>query len=212
MGLARVQRYLKRQNITLWLSNIPAANKNLVFNALNQEQDTSLYYATADQALEAAENALLHNWNNDTDNTSGLAILLSQAELTAEEVKIVDAHLQLRKFKSGDYITRTGRNENSFYIVDQGQVAIQQIRGDEKIRLRVLKPGMVVGEMAIYSGKARSADAIAEGDTTVFEFTGKQLAQLEKQHSHIALKIHRILANSVAAMLIDEAHLQRVRN
>ena len=176
------------------------------------ESGNPSFYATADQAIEAAENVLIKASKIDIQSDqSGFNSLLLSAGFSDEQITILRDSSVVLETKDGECISKTGNLEKSFYIIDKGTVAIYQTRENEKVRLRVLMPGMIVGEMAMYSGLPRSADIISQGDATVLEINEAAVAHLELNYSDIAFKIHRILGQRLSQMVLDDSILQTVR-
>lgn len=213
MGLARTHRYLDGQGISLYISNVPEISQALLKRACESGTNKAvIYFETADKALEFSENNLLELSSAISNHNNGLLKLLSQAELSKAEIDIILPSFISHQFKDESYVTHTGKMERSCFIFDKGQLAIYQQRDNERIRLSVLKPGMIVGEMALYSGRPRTADIIAVGDTAVYELTNEKFKQLEQKHCDIALKIHRMFGKLLTSMLSSEAQLQKIRH
>ena len=70
------------------------------------------------------------------------------------------------------------------YVIQAGQVDVlkESPDGDERIVLATLRPGDIVGEMALITGEARSASVVAKEDTRVQLITLEQMkSELKKQ-------------------------------
>ena len=189
-------------------------NKNLIEKALSDKSESTkpIFYTTADVAIEAAENALLKGANiNLSLEYSGIDTLLTTAGFNQDQINIIRASSIMHETEDGDSISKTGNFNKSFYIIDEGEIAIYQVRDNKKIRLRVLRSGMVVGEMAIYSQLPRSADIISHGKAKLMEVNEDSLSYLEKNHSKIAFKVHRLLGHRLSQMVLDDSILQTVR-
>jgi CRP-like cAMP-binding protein len=93
-------------------------------------------------------------------------------------------------FKKGDVIFREGDDAHYFYVVCDGVV-------DITLGNRVLKPltkGEIFGEMALIDGSPRSANAIAQTDTTVIPIDEERFLLLVGRLPYFALNVMRILA------------------
>jgi SulP family sulfate permease len=60
---------------------------------------------------------------------------------------------------------------------------------------------MVVGEVAMYTGTARTADVVAETPSVVLRLRRAELERLEAEDPALAAAIHRWLAHTVAVRL-----------
>jgi CRP-like cAMP-binding protein len=84
-----------------------------------------------------------------------------------------------RNLKKHDILFREGENSEAMYIIKSGKIAITKIKGPSEIILAELGPGDMLGEMAFFDNKPRSATAKAISDSVIIELPFKALnAQL----------------------------------
>jgi len=72
-----------------------------------------------------------------------------------------------------------------------------------RMRLRTIRPGVVVGEVAMYSGAPRTADVVAETPSVVLRLGADALARLETSEPALAADVHRWLATTLSERLSD---------
>lgn len=77
--------------------------------------------------------------------------------------------------KKGEYLFREGDASLAMYVIKSGKLGILKSKGNSEITLAELGPGDMVGEMAFFDQKPRSASAKAISDTTVIELPFKAL-------------------------------------
>jgi CRP/FNR family cyclic AMP-dependent transcriptional regulator len=70
-------------------------------------------------------------------------------------------------FASGEVIFGQGDLGDAAYIVEEGEVAIFQVLGDEMYEIGIIHPGEMFGEMSMIDGGRRMATAIACRRTNV---------------------------------------------
>ena len=70
-----------------------------------------------------------------------------------------------------------------------------------RIRLRTLRPGVVAGEIALYTGTPRTADVVAEVDSVVLRCSDERIARIEVDEPDVAAVVHRWLAGILAERL-----------
>jgi class 3 adenylate cyclase len=87
----------------------------------------------------------------------------------------------VKEFSDGDIIFNEKDYGRDMYIIESGKVRIFRIRKNREIILAVLKKGDFFGEMALFSGQARSASAQAEGSCQVRVVSQKDLKALVKE-------------------------------
>lgn len=72
-----------------------------------------------------------------------------------------------RKVNRDTYLFREGDSPDAMYILKSGELAITKTKGTSEIVLATLSPGGMVGEMAIFDMKPRSANVKATKDSEV---------------------------------------------
>lgn len=80
--------------------------------------------------------------------------------------------------KKDDYLFKEGDIPESMYIVRTGQFSIFITEGNLERELSLEGPGNLIGELALFDKKNRSASARATTDSSVVQLP---YAQLEKQ-------------------------------
>lgn len=86
----------------------------------------------------------------------------------------------LKNLKKGDILFKEGDSSEAMYVIKSGKITITKLKGSSEITLAELGPGDMVGEMAFFDQKPRSAGARANTDVAVIELPFKALnAQLQ---------------------------------
>lgn len=80
-----------------------------------------------------------------------------------------------RVLKKGEYLFREGDPSEAMFVIKAGKLAILKSKGNSEVALAEIGPGDMVGEMAFFDNKPRSASAKAATDTTVIELPFKSL-------------------------------------
>lgn len=68
------------------------------------------------------------------------------------------------KIARGEFLYRTGEPSDSLFIIRSGRVALYSVQGLEHIELARFGPGQIIGDLAFFTGSARTADAAALTD------------------------------------------------
>jgi SulP family sulfate permease len=71
------------------------------------------------------------------------------------------------------------------------------------MRLRTVLPGVVVGEIAMYTGVPRTADVVAETPRVVLRLSRASIERMEAAEPELAAALHRWLARTLAERLSD---------
>lgn len=73
----------------------------------------------------------------------------------------------VKKFGKNDILFKEGDASDAMYVIKSGRIAITKAKGSGEIILAELKPGEMLGEMAFFDNKPRSAGAKAISDSEV---------------------------------------------
>jgi eukaryotic-like serine/threonine-protein kinase len=76
---------------------------------------------------------------------------------------------------AGSIIIREGEGGDAAYVILEGRCVAYQIEGGAEVELRVMGPGEVFGETAVFSRKPRSASVKAATDVVLLMVTGEIL-------------------------------------
>jgi CRP/FNR family cyclic AMP-dependent transcriptional regulator len=105
-----------------------------------------------------------------------------------------------RTFQAGEVVFREGDLGRTMFVVRAGQVRItRQVRGGERT-FALLGTGEFFGEMAVLSGRPRTATATAVGALTLLELDEKRFEAMINTQAEIAARILKKLARR-----LDEA-------
>lgn len=80
-----------------------------------------------------------------------------------------------KTLRKNDILFREGDASEAMYVIKSGKIAITKSKGSADIVLAELGPGDMLGEMAFFDSKPRSAGAKAVVDTVVIELPFKAL-------------------------------------
>ena len=88
------------------------------------------------------------------------------------------------------------------YVLAEGRLAVEATTAEgRRLRLRALRPGAVVGEIALYTRVPRTADVVAESRCLVLRCSREQIARMEAEDPDVAARLHRWLAGTLAYRL-----------
>jgi SulP family sulfate permease len=90
------------------------------------------------------------------------------------------------------------------YVLESGRLSVETSTPEgTRLRLRTLRPGVVVGEIAHYTGIPRTADVVAEVPSVVLRIDRESIARLEAEEPELAAALHRWLATTLAERLSE---------
>lgn len=97
---------------------------------------------------------------------------------------------QTKKITKDMYLFREGDHPDAMYIIKSGGFAITKTKGNSEVTLAEIKTGAMVGEMAIFDRKPRSANVKATKDS---EVVALPYDALEKQLDAVPVWIKAIM-------------------
>jgi sulfate permease, SulP family len=114
------------------------------------------------------------------------------------------AHLERVSVPEGTVLLHRDEPPGDIYVLESGRLGVETVTAEgNRIRLRTLRPGVVVGEIALYTGGARTADVMAEAPSVVLRIGRESIERLEAEEPEVAATLHRWLATTLAERLSD---------
>jgi sulfate permease, SulP family len=107
----------------------------------------------------------------------------------------------------GSVVLRQEEPSGDLYVLAEGRLAVGTVTPEgRRVRLRILRPGVVVGELAFYTGAPRTADVVAQTPCVVLRCTREQIARIEADDPVVAIVLHRWFAETLARRLSETMH------
>jgi SulP family sulfate permease len=114
------------------------------------------------------------------------------------------AHLERVSLPQGTVLLHQDDPPGDVYVLESGRLAVETVTPEgTRLRLRTLRPGVVVGEITLYTGIPRTADVVAEIPSVVLRISRGSIERLEAEEPELAAALHRWLAATLAERLTD---------
>ena len=112
--------------------------------------------------------------------------------------------LERQPLAKGEVLIHQGAAPDDLFVLESGRLRIEMVTPDgDRMRLRSVTPGVVVGEVALYLGGVRTADVVAETPSVVLRLGRAAIDRLEAEQPEVAADLHRWLATTLAERLTD---------
>jgi SulP family sulfate permease len=109
--------------------------------------------------------------------------------------------------REGSVVLRQEDPPGDLYVLAEGRLAVETVTPEgRRVRLRLLRPGVVVGEIAFYTGAQRTAYVVAETPCVVLRCSREQIARIEADDPVVAIVLHRWFAETLAGRLSETMH------
>ncbi len=86
------------------------------------------------------------------------------ADVPAQDLVALAAHLEPLRAAAGEVLMRQGEKAFSFSIITAGRVEVRHAGPDGQVVVTELSPGTIIGEIALLRSKPRTATVIAKDD------------------------------------------------
>jgi len=116
----------------------------------------------------------------------------------------LDRYVERQTLPDGTVLIRQGESPDDVFVLESGTLQVEMQTSDgTRMRLRSINPGVVVGEVAMYSGDPRTADVVAEGPSVVLRLDKASIERIEAEDPELAAALHRWLAGVLSERLSD---------
>ena len=152
-----------------------------------------------DRGLQRCEDALL--------SAPGLAAALEEHPAGGAHEGLpphLAAHLERVELSAGEVLIHQDDAPGDVFVLESGRLVVETTTHEgTRLRLRTLRPGVVVGEITLYTGIPRTADVVAETASVVLRISRGSIERLEAEEPEFAAALHRWLATTLAERLSD---------
>ena len=171
-----------------------------------------------DRGLQWSEEGLLGVDGADGTAVEGVPVGKGAVEAGTERVTSPDGsgvalagmpadlgtHLERVTLPEGTVLIRQDEPPDDVFILEAGRLSVEMVTGEgQRLRLRSVNPGVVVGEVSMYTGLPRTADVVAETPSVVLRLSGATIRRMEADEPDLAAAVHRWLARTLSERLTD---------
>jgi SulP family sulfate permease len=201
--LAKLDERLARRGTALLLAGVTPDNRHgraLREQGVQRAADRWWGHPDADRAIEAAEAMLLA--------ANGVSLLGMEvapercglfAGLDRAQCERLRAALQPRQLAAGERLFSQGDAGDALYLLGRGSISV--VDRARAQRFVSFSPGMCFGETAVLDGGGRTADAVADTDSTVYALPAAALAGMLQSDATIAAQVYCNLAQHLSERL-----------
>lgn len=155
------------------------------------------YFDALDRAIETAEDHLIARRGGISARTTALQFL-TQAAARATFL----GYCEQRRVARGEVLCAEGDMSNEVYFLESGGLEVVKLTADRRVlRLAKLDAGSVVGELAFYTGEARTAAIVADVDSTIYVLRREDLGRLRESHPELAAMFEHMVIHKVSHAL-----------
>ncbi len=200
----KIKQLSKREKFILINTNM---KKGLVkqlkhFGYYSDDNAECFTFPDLDRGLEWCEDKILEEHKAvDKVNipiTKQLRTIFKNNKMAAQFIK----YLEKRSYYRGNFIFQQGDSANGLYLIESGEISIMYGDGkDKSVRIRSMRGSGLFGEMGLYSGETRFADAFAEKDSALYYLSRKSFKQIHIENPEIAIDFHQYIIRLLSERL-----------
>jgi SulP family sulfate permease len=154
-------------------------------------------------ALEHIEDLVIEHHANTVNADQNALIDRIEGLLSEEDMERLE-------LATGTSLVETDARSDDIYLLCSGELAVSVTTRDGKtITVAKVRAGSVIGEMAYYSGNARSADIVARTPSVILRISMNRMRELEATRPAAALAFHKEIAGNMARRLDRTTKLLR---
>jgi CRP-like cAMP-binding protein len=148
-----------------------------------------------------ASRAELQGLINAITRASGPESLINP--LTNDQWDMLCGYMQVSNVPAGQTLIRKGDVDRTLFFVETGTLSVHFQDAKERVRLAIVGPGTVVGEVSFFSSQPRVATVQATGTARVWLLTALRFKELSNRQPEIALALTMVLGGLMGRRLVN---------
>lgn len=113
-------------------------------------------------------------------------------------------YVEREALPEGSVLIHHGDPPDDLFVLESGRLKVELLMPDgTTMRVSTVRAGVVVGEVALYTGTPRTADVVAETPSVVLRLSRASIARMEAEDPDTAAALHRWLATMLSERLTD---------
>lgn len=149
-----------------------------------------------DRGLQACEDGLLE------EASGGVGLADADGDAFAGMPPGLRPHLERVSLPAGTVLIHQDEPPDDLYVLESGRLGVELTTPEgRRMRVRTIRPGVVVGEVAMYTGVPRTADVVVDRPSEVLRLSRASIERIEAEEPELAAALHRWLATTLAERL-----------
>ena len=209
--LAQIHSRIEANNGSLLLSSIPLdlpSGQNVREYLLNlgfSESKTLHFFNDLETALEFVEDEILTEEFQEA--------LVSPIEMNLQEFEFFDGvssklmtklskHFHEKKFSNEEFIFRKGDPGDEIFFIRKGDVKIIiPLAAEQNLLITIFSQGDFFGDIAFLDSDCRSANAIADGEVSLYYLSRKEFEKIVHKYPELGSLFYEKLARAISTRL-----------
>jgi SulP family sulfate permease len=203
-SFAKLIQVCRKDGVTLVLTGC-SSEIEARFTGLDRANDENggglNLFESMDEGVAWCDDRILDGFDGSDDLDDPVRLLGSLLG-DDQAAKIVSSSFERVSVAAGETLFGQGDDGDSLYLILQGSVSITlQLPGNQKLHLRTMRAGAILGEMALYTGAARSAAAEVLENCDLYRLTSSAFRDLNQRHPMEAGLLHSFIVRLMSERL-----------
>jgi CRP-like cAMP-binding protein len=156
------------------------------------------FFDSLEEGIEWCEERML---SEEPSAPADSALALGDGTLPAAGLR---PYLEEVELEAGQSLFRQGEAADSLYFVGGGRLSVWIAAPDGKRhRVRCLRPGTVVGDVATYLRQHRSATVIADDASSLYRLTYEAFQRMQTEAPALATAVDQCVVRQLASRLVE---------
>ena len=179
-----------------------AAHDDLDMLGLLANMKPGCCFDSMESALQKIEEGILAGSGEAHGAADPIAVLAELGVPEQERVRLL-TYMREQLFVQGELVIKAGDPADGLFVLLSGaaDITLSRSAGSGAVRITTLTPGTIFGEMAVVSGRARSADVRASTALTCLALDGVGIARLEREAPEAAFALLQAIARQLDSNL-----------
>ena len=182
---------LAKDRASRWSSPAPSVRRQIELGGVTADEAPLRFEADLDHGLERCED-LLSEAGRAGGTWRRMAVDGTTPGGLGERLR---PYLERLEVSAGSLLIRQGDRPDDVFVLGSGRLRVEmETHEGTRLRLRTMRAGVVVGEIALYTGVPRTADVVAETPSTVLRLSRASLERMQREEPALAADVHRWFA------------------
>jgi CRP-like cAMP-binding protein len=134
----------------------------------------------------------------------GAQLQLRDMGMDKDAAKRLTAYLEKRQLKPDEPLIQQDDEANDLYFVQIGQLSIFLESDDgQRLRLRTMTMGTLVGEISFYLNTKRSATVIADMFSVVYRLSAVAMEEMKTKDPELVIALNELIIRILANRLVS---------
>jgi sulfate permease, SulP family len=195
MSFRKVAQLARANGFELVLTDTPeAVLRKLERGGVVAEDGVVRFEPDLDRGLQRCEDGLLGSVATGVGTSDVLTGLPSGLWAAFEELPLDE----------GATLITQGDSPDDVFVLASGRLRVEMTTPQgTQVRLSTVLPGVMVGEIALYTEAPRTANVVAETPSVVLRLSREAIDRIEEEEPELAVTLHRWFATTLAERLTE---------